>query len=102
MAISQLESKVTLKPDGEMLFDFAIKGNNPVQNQAVNFNYSHQENLFSLLESIRLINSVAKTIEQKINQDIEINCVFVIANYPRILFFCHLLDWCSTVPARHY
>ncbi|WP_299083713.1 YdbH domain-containing protein [uncultured Paraglaciecola sp.] len=65
---SQLESKVTLKPDGEMLFDFAIKGNNPVQNQAVNFNYSHQENLFSLLESIRLINSVEKTIEQKINQ----------------------------------
>ena len=65
---SQLESNVTLDPDGEMLFDFAIKGVNTKENQAVNFNYSHQENIFSLLESIRLINSVENAIEQKINQ----------------------------------
>ncbi|MBU3003106.1 intermembrane phospholipid transport protein YdbH family protein [Paraglaciecola arctica] len=65
---TQLESNVKLTPDGWMFFDFALQGNNPDKKQSVNFNYTHQENIFSLLESIRLVNSVGNNIEQKITQ----------------------------------
>tara|TARA_R110000751_G_scaffold3930_4_gene18458 strand:- start:48019 stop:50535 length:2517 start_codon:yes stop_codon:yes gene_type:complete len=65
---TQLKSKVKFTPDGWMFFDFALNGNNPDKKQSVNFNYTHQENIFSLLESIRLVNAVENKIEQKITQ----------------------------------
>ena len=65
---TQLKSKVKFTPDGWMVFDFALKGNNPDKKQSVDFNYNHQENIFSLLESIQLIKSVENKIEQKITQ----------------------------------
>lgn len=66
LEFTQLKSKVKFTPDGWMFFDFAIKGNNPDKKQSVNFNYTHQENIFSLLESIRLVNAIENKIEQKI------------------------------------
>lgn len=65
---TQLKSDVLLKPNGEMVFDFSIKGNNPEKKQAVNFNYNHQQNLFALLELKRLVKSVENKIEQKITE----------------------------------
>jgi hypothetical protein len=65
---SQLESKIKLNPDGWVFFDFALQGNNPDKKQSVNLNYSHQENVLALLESIRLVKSVENRIEQKITQ----------------------------------
>ena len=65
---TKLESKVKFTPDGWVSFDFALRGNNPDKNQSVNFNYSHQENIFALLESIRLVKSVENKIEKKITQ----------------------------------
>ncbi|GAC21171.1 intermembrane phospholipid transport protein YdbH family protein [Paraglaciecola arctica] len=65
---TQLKSNVKFTPDGWIFFDFSLIGNNPVKKQGVNFNYSHQENIFSLLESIRLVKSVENKIEQKITQ----------------------------------
>jgi hypothetical protein len=65
---TQLESNVKFTPDGWLFFDLALQGNNPDKKQSVNFNYSHQENIFSLLESIRLVKSVENRIEQKITQ----------------------------------
>jgi hypothetical protein len=65
---TQLESNVKFTPDGWVFFDLALQGNNPDKKQSVNFNYSHQENIFSLLESIRLVKSVENKIEQKITQ----------------------------------
>ena len=65
---TQLESNVKFTPDGWVLFDFALQGNNPDKNQSVNFNYSHQENIFPLLESIKLVKSIENTIEKKITQ----------------------------------
>jgi hypothetical protein len=65
---TQLESNVKFTPDGWLFFDFALQGNNPDEKQSVNFNYSHQENIFSLLESIRLVKSVENKVEQKITQ----------------------------------
>jgi hypothetical protein len=65
---TQLKSNVKFTPDGWVFFDFAIKGNNPDKKQSVNLNYTHQENIFTLLESIRLVKSVENKIEQKITQ----------------------------------
>jgi hypothetical protein len=65
---SQLKSKVKFNPDGWMIFDFAITGNNPDKQQSVNFNYSHEENILTLLESIRLVKSVENKIEKKLTQ----------------------------------
>jgi hypothetical protein len=65
---TQLKSNVKFTPDGWVFFDFAIKGNNPDKKQSVNFNYTHQENIFTLLESIRLVKSIENEIEQKITQ----------------------------------
>lgn len=65
---TQLKSSVKFTPDGWVFFDLALQGNNPDKKQNVNFNYSHQENIFSLLESIRLVKSLENTIEQKITQ----------------------------------
>jgi hypothetical protein len=48
-----------------VFFDFSIKGNNPDEKRGVNFNYNHQQNLFSLLELKRLVKSVENKIEQK-------------------------------------
>jgi hypothetical protein len=65
---TQLESSVKLNPDGWVFFDFSLQGNNPDKKQSVNFNYTHQENILALLESIRLVQSVENKIEQKIIQ----------------------------------
>ena len=65
---SHLQSNVRFTPDGWVFFDLALQGNNPDKKQAVNFNYSHQENIFSLLESIRLVKAIENKIEQKITQ----------------------------------
>jgi hypothetical protein len=65
---TQLKSNVKLGSDGWVFFDFAIKGSNPDKKQSVNFNYTHQENIFTLLESIRLVKSVENKIEKKITQ----------------------------------
>lgn len=68
---SELKSKVKLDPDGWVFFDFSLKGNNPIKKQAVNFNYTHQENIFTLLESMRLVKSVEQKVEQKITQGVK-------------------------------
>lgn len=68
---SELKSKVKLDPDGWVFFDFSLKGNNPIKKQSVNFNYTHQENIFTLLESIRLVKSVEEKVEQKITQGVK-------------------------------
>jgi hypothetical protein len=65
---SQLSSKVTLKPDGWLLLDLAFYGQNPNKKQAVNFNYTHQENLFTLMETLRVTNSIQDKIEHSISK----------------------------------
>ena len=65
---SQLASKVTLKPDGWLYLDLAFYGQNPDKKQAVNFNYTHQENLFTLLKTLRVTNNIQDKIEQNISK----------------------------------
>ncbi|MGY0591885.1 MAG: YdbH domain-containing protein, partial [Paraglaciecola chathamensis] len=68
LQFEQLSSNVTLNSDGLLLLDFAILGKNPNQQQAVNFNYHHEENVLTLLRSLRLTDSVQNKIEHKIKQ----------------------------------
>lgn len=65
---SQLSSKVTFKPDGWLFLDLAFKGQNPDKKQAVNFNYTHQENIFALLRTLRVANGIQDKIEKNITQ----------------------------------
>lgn len=64
----QLSSNVKLDTDGWLFLDFSIMGNNAELGQAVNFNYSHEENILTLLRSLRLTDTVQNQIEQKIKQ----------------------------------
>jgi hypothetical protein len=65
---SQLSSKVTFKPDGWLFLDLAFMGQNPDKKQSVNFNYSHQENIFALLRTLRVANGIQDKIEKNITQ----------------------------------
>lgn len=62
----KLETNVSLTPDGWLKMDFSILGSNPDKNQAVNFNYGHEENIFTLLKALRITNSVQQGLEKKI------------------------------------
>jgi len=64
-----LSGKVNLQPDGWLFLKIAIIGFNPVQQQEVNFNYSHQENIFTLLKALRLTEKVQKQVEQGISEN---------------------------------
>ncbi|MFT6896329.1 MAG: hypothetical protein ACJA13_000730 [Paraglaciecola sp.] len=64
----QLSSNVRLDTDGWLFLDFSILGNNTELGQAVNFNYSHEENILTLLRSLRLTDTVQNKIEKKIKQ----------------------------------
>jgi hypothetical protein len=65
---SQLSSQVSLKPDGLMILNFAFTGINSDKKQALNFNYSHQENLFALLQTLNVARGIQDKIEQSITQ----------------------------------
>ena len=64
----KLSSKVKLNTDGLLFLDFSILGKNPTQQQAVNFNYHHEENILTLMRSLRLTDSVQNQIEHKIKK----------------------------------
>ncbi|GAA0348867.1 hypothetical protein GCM10009092_11570 [Bowmanella denitrificans] len=66
MDISSLTSTVNLKPDGWLLLDMKIKGHNPGKKQDVNFNYTHEENLFTLLRALQLGDEVQKKVQEKV------------------------------------
>ncbi|WJG10685.1 YdbH domain-containing protein [Aliiglaciecola sp. LCG003] len=63
-----LSSQVNLSSDGWLDLAFSIEGRNPEKNQAVIFNYGHKQNIFTLLKSMRITNSMQNSIEQRIQQ----------------------------------
>lgn len=64
----KLSSKVTLTPDGWLDLNFSINGKNPNKKQEVIFNYGHKQNIFTLLKSLRITNSVQDSIEKRLKQ----------------------------------
>jgi len=63
-----LSSKVELASDGWLDLQLSIAGRNPDQKQEVIFNYGHNENMFTLLKSLRLTRSMQDSIEKRIEQ----------------------------------
>lgn len=59
-----LTSDISMQPDGLVKMSMQIKGANPDVNQDIVFNYNHEQNLFTLLKSIRL----SQDIQEKVNE----------------------------------
>ncbi len=63
--ISQLRSSVKLDSKGELTLGMKLKGYNKKQSQEVNFNYNHEENVFTLLRALRLSDEITQRVEQE-------------------------------------
>jgi len=63
--IQSLNSSVDLKPDGWLYLGVNLKGYNKEQAQQVNFNYNHEENVFTLLRALRLSDEITQKVEQE-------------------------------------
>ncbi|MCZ2723000.1 YdbH domain-containing protein [Marinomonas sp. 15G1-11] len=63
--IQKLDSQVKLGPSGELTLNVNLKGYNKKQAQEVNFNYNHEENVFTLLRALRLSDEITQKVEQK-------------------------------------
>ncbi|MCQ8878228.1 YdbH domain-containing protein [Pseudoalteromonas shioyasakiensis] len=63
--IQGLKSSVDLKPDGWLYLGVNLEGYNEAQAQQVNFNYNHEENVFTLLRALRLSDEITQKVEQE-------------------------------------
>lgn len=63
--IQSLKSSVNLKPDGWLYLGVSLQGYNQAQKQQVNFNYNHEENVFTLLRALRLSDEITQKVEQQ-------------------------------------
>lgn len=63
--IQSIKSSVNLKPDGWMTLGVNLQGYNKPQAQQVNFNYNHEENVFTLLRALRLGDEITQKVEQQ-------------------------------------
>ncbi|WP_462159209.1 intermembrane phospholipid transport YdbH family protein [Pseudoalteromonas sp. GB56] len=63
--IHDIQADVNLKRDGWLTMAMRIKGENPDHKQAVNFNYNHEENIYTLFKALRLSDEITKKVEQE-------------------------------------
>ena len=63
--IQSLKSSVDLNSDGWLFLGVNLKGYNEEQAQQVNFNYNHEENVFTLLRALRLSDEITQKVEQE-------------------------------------
>jgi hypothetical protein len=66
--IQKLNSTVALKSDGWLNLGVNLQGFNAPQQQQVNFNYNHEENVFTLLRALRLSDEITQKVEQQYSQ----------------------------------
>ncbi|MEJ6475721.1 intermembrane phospholipid transport protein YdbH family protein [Pseudoalteromonas piscicida] len=64
LTIEQLNSDVSLSEEGWLDLDVKITGINKLQQQPVNFNYTHSENVFTLLRALRLSDEITREVEK--------------------------------------
>lgn len=65
LEIKKLNSKVALKNDGWLKLGVNLQGYNEKEQQQVNFNYNHEENIFTLLRALRLSDEITQKVEQQ-------------------------------------
>ncbi|TMO79396.1 hypothetical protein CWC16_12685 [Pseudoalteromonas sp. S3776] len=63
--IQKLNSTVALKSDGWLNLGVNLQGFNEPEQQQVNFNYNHEENVFTLLRALRLSDETTQKVEQQ-------------------------------------
>ncbi|MFY8273075.1 intermembrane phospholipid transport protein YdbH family protein [Pseudoalteromonas sp. SSDWG2] len=63
--IHDMQADVNLAHDGWLNMAMRIKGENLKQKQPVNFNYNHQENIYTLFKALRLSDEITKKVEQE-------------------------------------
>ncbi|MCG7544258.1 YdbH domain-containing protein [Pseudoalteromonas sp. MM17-2] len=63
--INSINADVDLNTDGWLTMAMQLKGENPEHQQAVNFNYNHQENIYTLFKALRLSDEITKKVEQE-------------------------------------
>lgn len=63
--IQNLKSSVALKNDGWLKLGVNLQGYNKQAKQQVNFNYNHEENVFTLLRALRLSDEITQKVEQQ-------------------------------------
>ena len=66
--IQKLNSTVALKSDGWLNLGVNLQGFNEPEQQQVNFNYNHEENVFTLLRALRLSDEITQKVEQQYSQ----------------------------------
>jgi hypothetical protein len=66
--IQKLNSSVELKNDGWLKLGVNLQGYNKAEQQQVNFNYNHEENVFTLLRALRLSDEITQKVEQQYSQ----------------------------------
>ena len=66
--IQKLTSSVVLKEDGWSNLGVNLQGHNQQEKQQVNFNYNHEENIFTLLRALRLSDEITQKVEQQFSQ----------------------------------
>ncbi|WP_064662938.1 YdbH domain-containing protein [Pseudoalteromonas sp. MQS005] len=66
--IQKLNSSVVLKNDGWLKLGVNLQGYNQQAQQQVNFNYNHEENIFTLLRALRLSDEITQKVEQQFSQ----------------------------------
>ena len=66
--IQKLNSSVALKNDGWLKLGVNLQGYNKEEQQQVNFNYNHEENVFTLLRALRLSDEITQKVEQQYSQ----------------------------------
>ncbi|MBH0039178.1 intermembrane phospholipid transport protein YdbH family protein [Pseudoalteromonas sp. SWN166] len=66
--IQKLNSSVVLKSDGWLKLGVNLQGYNKAEQQQVNFNYNHEENVFTLLRALRLSDEITQKVEQQYSQ----------------------------------
>jgi hypothetical protein len=66
LAIHDLQARLNMKPDGWLDAAVTIKGQNPQQNnQPVVLNYTHRENVFELLRSLRIGDEISRRLLER-------------------------------------
>ena len=68
LEIQKLNSTVALKSDGWLNLGVNLQGFNEPEQQQVNFNYNHEENVFTLLRALRLSDEITQKVEQQYSQ----------------------------------
>lgn len=60
-----LQGKLNLEKDGQAFLDIKLEGVNPDYQQPVAFNYTHDQNVFLLLRSLRLGDQISDKVKNK-------------------------------------